>query len=55
MKTGFYSLVNFPDKKVCGKNYIATCPICGKKKLYIDIKTGKYNCFHAGCTMQGML
>lgn len=55
MQKAFYSLSDFPDRKVSGKNYIAVCPICGKKKLHIDIKTGKFICFYAGCPMHGML
>jgi twinkle protein len=51
----FYELKDFPDRKVCGKSYIAVCPICGKRKLHIGISNGLYNCFYADCPMKGIL
>lgn len=51
----FYYLSNFPERKSVGKNYVAECPKCHKKNLYISKSTGLMHCFTAGCGFSGKL
>lgn len=51
----YYSLSDFPDRKSAGKNFIAICPKCGTKHLYISKNKGVYHCFYAGCNFNGIL
>ena len=51
----YYSLSDFPDRKSAGKNFIALCPKCGTKHLYISKAKGVYHCFYAGCDFNGIL
>lgn len=51
----YYSLSDFPDRKNAGKNFIAQCPKCGTKHLYISKAKGLYHCFYAGCDFSGIL
>ena len=51
----YYRLEDFPDRRNSGKSWVAECPNCGHKKLYIDKKRGLFNCFYAGCEFKGML
>ena len=51
----YYSLSDFPDRKSAGKNFIAECPKCGTKHLYISKAKGLYHCFSAGCDFGGIL
>ena len=51
----FYKLDDFPDRKGMGKNWLATCPKCGKRHLYIDKMKGTFLCFYGGCDFKGML
>lgn len=51
----YYSLSDFPDRKNAGKNFIAECPKCGTKHLYISKSKGVYHCFYAGCDFNGIL
>ena len=51
----FYNLSDFPDRRSQGRNWLVTCPQCGKRHLYIDKATGKYLCFYSGCNFRGIL
>ena len=51
----YYRLYDFPDRRNSGKSWVTECPNCGHKKLYIDKKSGLFNCFYAGCGFKGML
>lgn len=51
----YYRLSDFPDRKGNGKNWMATCPACGKKHLSISRDEGLYHCFTPGCDFNGQL
>lgn len=51
----FYFLADFPNRKNAGKNYVAECPKCQKKNLYIARSNGLMHCFTAGCGFSGRL
>lgn len=51
----FYYLCDFPERKNAGKNFVAQCPLCGKKHLSISKATGLMHCFTSGCGFNGKL
>ncbi|MBQ8675675.1 MAG: toprim domain-containing protein [Bacteroidaceae bacterium] len=51
----FYNLSDFPDRRSQGRNWLVTCPQCGKRHMYIDKATGKFLCFYSGCDFRGIL
>lgn len=51
----YYKLSDFPDHKGLGKNWMATCPVCGKKHLSISKDSGLFHCFSPDCDFNGQL
>lgn len=51
----FYTLEDFENQKVQGKNIVAECPMCGKRHLSIGKSSGLFNCFTPGCGFRGQL
>lgn len=58
MKKPFYSLEEIKavgPVRSAGKNWMATCPECGKQHLSISKALGVYHCFTPGCGCDGVL
>ena len=50
-----YKLSDFRDLRRIGKEYLTTCPSCGKRHLWVNTDKRAYICRYAGCTFRGYL
>jgi hypothetical protein len=43
----FLSELNITIQKQEGAEYVCTCPWCDSPKLYVNVETGRWQCFHS--------
>jgi len=53
METIRLRLQDLTDLKKVGKEWVASCPQCGRRHLWVNMQKKVYHCFHAGCNCKG--